>query len=99
MPIVNKNNFHVYHIFAVSHPKRELILKKMKSKNINLSIHYPYPIHTMKAYKNFKCGNSTHLIETEKRAKMIFSLPIYPNIKNQEIENIIKNINKILLKI
>jgi len=71
----------------------------MRSKNINLGIHYPYPIHTMKAYKNFKHDNSNSLIETEKRAKMIFSLPIYPSIKNHEIENIIKNINKILLKI
>ena len=99
MPIVNKKNFHVFHIFAVSHPKRKLILKKMRSKNINLGIHYPYPIHTMKAYKNFKRDNSNRLIETEKKAKMIFSLPIYPSIKNNEIENIIQNINKILSKI
>ena len=99
MLIVNKKNFHVFHIFAVSHPKRELILKKMRSKNINLGIHYPYPIHTMKAYKNFKCDNSNRLIETEKKARMIFSLPIYPSIKNHEIENIIQNINKILSKI
>ena len=41
MPIVNKKNFHVFHIFAVSHPRRELIIKKMRSKNINLNIHYP----------------------------------------------------------
>ena len=99
MPIVNKKNFHVFHIFAVYHPKRDLILRKMKLKNINLGIHYPYPIHTMQAYKNFKQDNSNRLIETEKRAKMIISLPIYPTIKNYEIENIIKNMGKILSKI
>ena len=71
----------------------------MRSKKINLAIHYPYPIHTMEAYKNYKHDNFNHLIETEKKSKMIFSLPIYPSIKNNEIENIIKNINKILLKI
>ena len=71
----------------------------MRSKNINLAIHYPYPIHMMKAYKNFKYNASNRLIETEKKAKKIFSLPIYPNIKNYEIENIIQNINKILSKI
>ena len=85
--------------FAVSHPKRKLILKKMRSKNINLGVHYPYPIHTMNAYKNFTYNNRKRLIETEKKAKMIFSLPIYPSIKNYEIENIIENINKILCKI
>ena len=71
----------------------------MKLKNIILNIHYPYPIHTMQAYKNFKQDNSNRLIETEKRAKMIFSLPIYPTIKNYEIENIIQNMRKILSKI
>ena len=99
VPIINKKNFHVFHIFAVSHPKRDLILKKMKSKNINLGIHYPYPIHTMKAYRSFKRDNSNSLIETENSSKMIFSLPIYPSIKNTEIENIVQNINKILSKI
>ena len=99
MPIINNKNFHVFHIFAIGHPKREMILKKMRSKNINLNIHYPYPIHTMKAYRNFNSDNSNRLIETEKKAKMIFSLPIYPNIKNHEIKNIIKNINKIVAKI
>ena len=53
----------------------------------------------MQAYKNFKQDNSNRLIETEKRAKMIFSLPIYPTIKNYEIENIIQNMRKILSKI
>ena len=53
----------------------------------------------MGAYKNYKHDNSNHLTATEKKSKMIFSLPIYPSIKNNEIENIIQNINKILLKI
>ena len=82
MPIVNKTNFHVFHVFTVSHPKRELILHKLKTKNIDLKIHYPYPIHTMKAYKNFTCNGCNCLTETEKKAKTIFSLPIYPSIKN-----------------
>ncbi len=99
LPIVNKKNFHVFHIFAVSHSKRELILRKLSLKKINLSIHYPYPIHTMKAYKNFTYDYSNRLIETERKAKTIFSLPIYPSIKNYEIENIIQNINKIVSKI
>ena len=99
MPIINKENFHVFSIFAVSHPKRELILNKMRLKNINLSIHYPYPIHMMKAYKNFDYDNCNSLTETEKKAKTIFSLPIYPSIRNYEMENIIQNIKKILSRI
>ena len=99
LPIINKKNFHVFHIFAVTHPKRGIILKNMKTKNINLGIHYPYPIHEMKAYKDFRPTNFNQLIETEKKAKIIFSLPIYPEIKNNEVESIINNLGKILSKI
>ena len=98
LPLVNNDNFHVFHIFEVAHPKRNLIIKKMKNRKINLSIHYQYPIHTMNGYKNFN-NKKNVLKETEKKSKIIFSLPIYPSIKNKEIDIIIKNLKDIILKI
>jgi aminotransferase EvaB len=98
LPIINKDNFHVFHIFEVAHQKRDLIIKKMKNKKINLSIHYQYPIHRMSGYKNL-INNKNTLKETEKKSKIIFSLPIYPSLKNTEIDIIIKNLKKIVSKI
>ena len=91
LPKVNDNNFHVFHIFEVTHLKRDLIIKKMKEKKISLSIHYQYPIHTMSAYKKFN-NKKNILKETENKSKIIFSLPIYPTLKNIEIDTIIKNL-------
>ena len=70
----------------------------MKERNVNLSIHYPYPIHKMRGYKNFIKKNSNHLYETEKKSKMIFSLPIYPSLKDNEIKEIINNLKEIISK-
>jgi len=98
LPLVNKGNFHVFHIFEVAHPKRDLIIKKMKNKKINLSIHYKYPIHEMSGYKEFN-NKKEELKETEKKSKKIFSLPIYPLLKNKEIDIIIKNLKDIISKI
>ncbi len=98
LPLVNKNNFHVFHIFEVAHKKRNKIIKEMKERNINLSIHYPYPIHKMRGYKNFIKKNSKYLYETEKKSKMIFSLPIYPSLKDNEIKAIINNLKEIISK-
>ena len=97
LPKVNDDNFHVFHIFEVTHAKRDLIIKRMKKKKINLSIHYQYPIHTMSAYKKF--ANKKILKKTEDKSKIIFSLPIYPSLKNIEIDFIIKNLKNIILKI
>ena len=70
----------------------------MKNKQINLGIHYKYPIHTMSGYKEFR--NKKNLLnETEKKAKKIFSLPIYPSLKNNEIDIIIRNLTNIISKI
>ena len=52
----------------------------------------------MKSYKNFIKKNSKHLYETEKKSKMIFSLPIYPSLKDNEIKVIINNLKEIILK-
>ncbi len=98
LPLINNGNFHVFHIFEVAHPKRDLIIKKMKSKKINLSIHYKYPIHTMSGYKHFN-NKKNPLKETEIKSKKIFSLPIYPLLKNNEVDTIIKNLNDVILKI
>tara|TARA_B100000780_G_scaffold279086_1_gene255462 strand:+ start:3339 stop:4466 length:1128 start_codon:yes stop_codon:yes gene_type:complete len=98
LPLVNNDNFHVYHIFEVAHPKRDLIIKKMKNKNINLSIHYQYPIHRMNGYKYLN-NKQNALKETDDKSKKIFSLPIYPLLKNNEIDIIINNLKEIILKI
>jgi dTDP-4-amino-4,6-dideoxygalactose transaminase len=52
----------------------------------------------MRGYKNFIKKNNKRLYETEKKSKMIFSLPIYPNLKDSEIKAIIKNLKEIILK-
>ena len=91
LPIENINSKHVYHLFTVSHPKAKLIKKKLLKNNIHLRTIYPYPIHLMKAYKNL-IKNKKNLKKTEKISKEIFCLPLYPELKNNEINEICLNL-------
>ena len=96
LPKVAKDSKHVYHLYTVYHKKREAILEKLRKQKINLNIYYPYPIHQMKGYKkNFNLYKEK-LPVTEKMSKGIFSLPLYPEIKRQELIKITKNLKKIL---
>jgi len=79
----------------VSHPKAKLIKKKLLENNIHLRTIYPYPIHLMKAYKNL-IKNKKNLKITKKFSKEIFSLPLYPELKNNEINKICINLVKTL---
>lgn len=97
LPVENKNCRHVFHLYVVYHKKRNQILKKLKKNKINLNINYPFPIHKMKAYKNFVCVNCDCLPLTEKKADGIFSLPLYPSLKISDaskITSLLKNILK-----
>jgi len=96
-PKEEKDNLHAYYIYVVSHPERGRIMKSLIKNNIHLNISYPWPIHVMKPYKKFVCQNCNCLPVTEAKAKIIFSLPMYPYLRNQDQEKVIKNI-KIILK-
>jgi dTDP-4-amino-4,6-dideoxygalactose transaminase len=91
LPEINKNKKSVYHLFVVRINKnlRSKFINYLKTKNITCGIHYPIPNHAQKPYLKFK----SNLLITEKISKEIISLPIYPMLKSNEINSIIKSIN------
>ena len=93
LPKQFQGRHHSFHAYVVRHSNREKILKYLKKKDVNCSIIYPFPIHLMKGYKylGYKKGD---LPITEKIIKEIFSLPVYPSLKNKEVKKVINLINK-----
>lgn len=91
LPRVYGHKKSVYHLFVVRINKnlRSKFINYLKTKNITCGIHYPIPNHRQKPYLKFK----SNLLITEKISKEIISLPIYPMLKSNEINNIIKSIN------
>ena len=97
LPIENFNCKHVFHLFTVYHPKASIIKRKLLNLKIQTRSIYPFPIHKMKAYK--KLLKKQNLKNSEKMAKGIFSLPLYPELKNSEINKIISSITRVLKKL
>ena len=95
----NYNSKHVFHLYVVYHPKRDLIIKKLKKYKIQININYPFPIHKMSAYKKIFNQRKKSLKLTEKMAKGIFSLPLYPKLKVKHILKISRAIKEILSKL
>ena len=96
LPKEMNDNFHVYYQYVVTHYNRDKIIKKLVRKNIYLNITYPYPVHIMKPYRRFFQKKYEKLNKTENFANQIFSLPTYPSIKDNDVEKIIKEINKLI---
>jgi len=94
LPILNKNSHHVFHLFTVYHSKKEIIENYLKKKKVETRVIYPYPIQTMKAYKKFK--RNEKLNNSLIKSKGIFSLPLYPELTEKEVNNICKKIKDCL---
>lgn len=90
-PKIFPNYKHVFHIYAIRAKKRNELASYLSSKGIATVMHYPLPIHLQPAYKKlgYKAGDFPI---TEKLANEILSLPMFPELKEEEIKYICKNI-------
>ncbi|MBU0962493.1 MAG: DegT/DnrJ/EryC1/StrS family aminotransferase [Nanoarchaeota archaeon] len=96
-PKIDKNVKSVYHLYVIKCKKRDELQKFLTENEISIGIHYPIPIHIQKAYSylSYKEGD---LPETEKVAKEILSLPMYPELTEDEIRYICDKIKEFYKK-
>lgn len=78
----------VYHFYWILVNKRDEFREKMKEVGIETGTHYK-PIHEFSMYKTLKS-----LPLTEKIGRSVVTLPTHPNLSNEELELIIKSVNK-----
>ncbi|HSU52906.1 MAG TPA: DegT/DnrJ/EryC1/StrS family aminotransferase [Candidatus Dormibacteraeota bacterium] len=84
-PIAAAHNVHVYHIYAVRVEDRDGVMERMKARGVNCGIHYPVPIHLQKAY-GFLGLQAGCFPVAEKCAQEFLSLPMYPELSEEQIE-------------
>lgn len=85
---------HSYYLYVVRHPDRDRIMAQLKEHNIHVNISYPWPIHTMPAYRYLGYEEGM-LPVTEHAAKEVFSLPMYPSLKDQDVARVCDMLCKI----
>jgi len=81
---------HVYHLFVIRTNDRKSLQDYLGENGISTSIQYPVPIHEQAYYKSLVQNKS--LPVTEKLAKKIVSLPIYPELSLEEIKRVINSL-------
>lgn len=83
---------HVFHLYVIRYPERDKFLSYLKEKGVNTIIHYPIPIHLQEAYKELKYPGGSFPV-AEKYATEIISLPMFPQLKDEELITITELIN------
>ena len=92
LPKFKKNDNHVFHHFVVrlENINRSKLIRSFLKKGIQILIHYKKPLFEQNALK----GSSIKFSNASKIANNTISLPIYPNLKNQDIKRVYRELNK-----
>jgi dTDP-4-amino-4,6-dideoxygalactose transaminase len=78
---------HVYHIYAVRVPQREVLRHGLHTRGIQTGIHYPIPVHLQPAYGDLGYGPGSFPC-SEEVAREVVSLPMYAELNKEQVESI-----------
>lgn len=85
---------HVYHIYAIRVADREHVMKSCQNRGIATAIHYPVPIHLQKAYAHLGYQSGS-LPVAEKCASEFISLPMFSELKTEQINYVATSLQEI----
>lgn len=88
-PAFDKNDpeRHVFHLYIIQCEHREELMSQLGSRDIQCGIHYPQPIHLMQAF-DFLGYKEGDFPVSEELAGRILSLPIFPEISDEQVEEV-----------
>ena len=87
LPHEPKNTKHTYNQFTLKSTNRTKLVDHLRSQNIGAMIYYPLALHLQKAFAHlgYKKGD---LPNTELVQDQVFSLPIYPELPSNELQEV-----------
>lgn len=90
-PFEEDGNYHVYHQYTLRVPNRDELQTFLKEQGIATMVYYPMPLHLQPVFKNLGYTEGD-LPETEKATNEAISLPMYPELKQEDQDYIIDKI-------
>lgn len=88
LPRRRANATHVFHLYVVRSEDRDDVLERLRANDVAAMVHYPVPVHLQPAYAGRITG-AENLPNTERLAREILSLPIYPELTDAEVYKVV----------
>jgi dTDP-4-amino-4,6-dideoxygalactose transaminase len=78
---------HVYQEYTIRAPQRDRLQGFLKERGIETSVYYPVPLHLQELYLDLGLGQGA-FPEAERAAAEVLSLPIYPELADEQVEEV-----------
>jgi dTDP-4-amino-4,6-dideoxygalactose transaminase len=79
----------VRHLFVVRHPRRDALAAALRERGVGTLVHYPIPLHVQPALAALGGGPGT-LPVVERAAAEILSLPLYPELTDEQAQRVVE---------
>jgi len=88
-PLEKSHGKHAFYVYTIRSPSRDALQQHLRDRGIASQIYYPMPLHLQQVYAEhgFKPGDFP---VTEKLASEILSLPMYPELTEEQINTVIE---------
>jgi dTDP-4-amino-4,6-dideoxygalactose transaminase len=92
LPQIATNSTHVFHQYVVRSVRRDALRSFLHDKGIGSGVHYPYGLHQQPGF-NDSIRVSGSLACTERMLSDIVSLPMYPELSEEDVRCVIDAIH------
>ena len=95
LPIVKEGRKTSWHLFVIKVANRDELIKELKGRGIGCSVHF-IPVHKHPYYKERYGYRESDYPVANRVFEQSLSLPIYPDMSEEEVEYVIKNVVELL---
>ncbi len=92
-PVVKPGNVHIYNQYIIRVSRRDELQNYLKEQQIGNAIYYPIPLHLQECYAHLG-GKIGDFPEAEQAANETISIPVYPELKQEQQDYVIERIRK-----
>jgi dTDP-4-amino-4,6-dideoxygalactose transaminase len=87
------SHYHIYNQYVIRVQKRDELREFLKSNDIGSEIYYPVPFHKQECFSYLKADNTKFPV-SDYLADHSLALPIYPELRKEQIEFVVDTITK-----
>ena len=95
LPRTQEGAGHVFHLYAVQCPQRDVLVKRLIERGIGVQIHYALTLPQEPAFASLGYRQGQFPV-AERLAASVLSLPLYPELSEEHIRVVVQILSEIL---